>query len=312
MSLVWHSGMGHPRTLRGFTLVELLVVIAIIGILIALLLPAVQAAREAARRSECSNHLKQMGLAFHNYHDVHRAFPDGGKSGCDSPVTPGSDCSNDTHRNGPYNRGDWSWPYQILPFMEQRAVYDSTNNNTIYQTPIPTYYCPSRRSAQLYSNLAKIDYAGCAGTTSNSPGDGLLVRRGTGPMKFATIEDGTSNTLMLGEKQLNRAKLGQTYDDNEPYVSSGWDTEIFRVSGEFPTSTSPTPTQYPPGPDSEHTSLTAADPFTGSARFGSSHPGTFNAVLGDGSGRGISYTIDMEVFRRLCSRKDGKPVNLDQ
>ncbi len=295
-----------PRPSGAFTLVELLVVIAIIGILIALLLPAVQAAREAARRSECSNHLKQMGLAFHNYHDVYHAFPDGGKNGCDTPTTPGSDCSSDVYKNGPYNRSDWSWPYQILPFIEQKTVYDSTNNNTIYQTPISTFYCPSRRSAQLYNSQAKVDYAGCAGTTGS---DGILVRRGTGSLTFASIEDGTSNTMMLGEKQLNRGKLGETYDDNEPYVAAGWDTEIYRISGGFP-ATGSTVTEYPPGPDSEHTSLTASDKYSGSSRFGSSHPGTFNIMLGDGSGRGISYTIDMEVFRCLCSRKDGKTTNL--
>jgi prepilin-type N-terminal cleavage/methylation domain-containing protein len=299
-----------PKTLRGFTLVELLVVIAIIGILIALLLPAVQAAREAARRSECSNHLKQMGLAFHNYHDVHRAFPDGGKSGCDNPVTPGSDCGSDVYRNGPYNRSDWSWPYQVLPFIEQKTVYDNTNNTVVYQTPISTYYCPSRRSAQVYNGTAKIDYAGCAGTTmgntgNTTPSDGAVVRRGTGPMRFATIEDGTSNTMLVGEKQLNRGKFGQTYDDNEPYVSAGWDSEIVRISG---TATSP----ERPGPDTEHPSLTnTADGNVGSNRFGSSHPGVFLISLADGSGRGISYTIDMETFRRLCARNDGKPVSLD-
>ena len=282
--------MGKRKRLKGFTLVELLVVITIIGILIALLLPAVQAAREAARRAQCSNHLKQIALAVHNYHDVHRAFPDGGKNEVDSPAT-GTNCC------APYNRGEWSWPYQILPFMEQKPVYDNPSDTVVYRTMISTYYCPTRRPPRLYGNVAKIDYAACAGSTGN---DGVLVRRGLPGIDFASVRDGTSNTILAGDKQLAPDKLGQTYDDNEPYVAPGWDSEIFRLGS--PTS--------PPGPDTDHTSYTASDPMSGSSRFGSSHPGVFNAALVDGSGRAISFTIDLEVFRRLCVRNDGLTVTV--
>ena len=255
MKLIQISRTRRPGRTRGFTLVELLVVIAIIGILIALLLPAVQAAREAARRLQCSNHLKQIALAFHNYHDVHRTLPDGGKNACDSPAHPGASCSSGaTHTWSPYNRGEWSWTYQILPFLEQENVYDNSSNTTVYRTVIQTYYCPTRRPARLYNNVAKIDYAVCAGSNGS---DGAIKRRGAGNTQFAHITDGTSNTLLLGGKQLNPERLGSTYDDNEPYVAPGWDSEIFRYGSQT----------YPPEPDTGHPSYTASDPNSASSQY---------------------------------------------
>ena len=115
---------------RGFTLVELLVVIAIIGILVALLLPAVQAAREAARRTECSNNLKQIGLAVHLYHDTKRQFPEGG----DNHVN----CCNSSIRDY------WTWAYYVFPYMEQENLFVTKSNAVVYATPISTFYCPTR------------------------------------------------------------------------------------------------------------------------------------------------------------------------
>jgi len=138
-SLVFNSKMG-----RGFTLVELLVVIAIIGILVGLLLPAVQAAREAARRMSCSNNLKQIGLAFHNYADVHKSYP----SGYFAKI-PNNKTSSE--------RSLWSWGAFLLPYVEQASLYDALQPGTILlethlataqgltllQTPISVYRCPS-------------------------------------------------------------------------------------------------------------------------------------------------------------------------
>ena len=273
-----------------FTLVELLVVITIIGILIALLLPAVQAAREAARRMQCSNHLKQISLAFHNYHFTFGVFPDGGKD------KPGSDLCNGCCNAD--NRGDWNFFYQIMPFIEQDNLYREPSDSTIYRTPIATYYCPSRRRATRYPNdngTARADYAGCRGDRQ-TPANGAVVRRVCdAAVDFAAIRDGTSNTLLLGEKQTNPYYFGLSGGDNEPYVNAGADQDQFRTA------------QQPPASDSEHP---AEPPTYWSTRFGSSHPGAFNGALADGSVRTISFSIDMETFRRLCVRNDGLPLTL--
>src|SRR5688572_12231281 len=116
-----------PRVRSGFTLIELMVVIAIIAILIGLLLPAVQKVREAAARTQCQNHLKQIALAFHSYHDVTGKFPDGGKNGADPPV------SNPSLTTSPNGRPEWSWTYYILPFIEQDNVFKTTSNAIVQQ-----------------------------------------------------------------------------------------------------------------------------------------------------------------------------------
>ncbi len=285
----------------GFTLVELLVVITIIGILIALLLPAVQSAREAARRAQCSNHLKQMALAFHGYHAKHGALPDGGKNFCNTPVHVAADasrCGSDNYGCcSPWDQSEWSWPYHILPHMEQQALYDSTKS-VIYHTVVATYYCPTRRRAALYNGLAKIDYAASCGSNGRN---GILIQRGLGAISFAHIRDGSSNTLMLGDKQLNLDRLGATYDDNETFASSGWESDIRRY----------TSASYPPRPDSQHTSYTSSDPSSGSNHFGSSHPGLICVALADGSVRSLAFSIDRTVYQRLGDRADGNPVSID-
>src|SRR5829696_2432554 len=134
--------MVQPRSPKhGFTLVELLVVIAIIGILVAFLLPAVQAAREASRRSQCQNNLKQIGVALQNHHDTRRAFPMG-RNGMDQKAV--------------------SWAFFILPYLEETAIYnswaptfrvDDDRNASAMRTPVETYACPSRRRAAADRNF---------------------------------------------------------------------------------------------------------------------------------------------------------------
>lgn len=206
--------MGSSRKLvRGFTLVELLVVIAIIGVLIALLLPAVQQAREAARRMTCSNKLKQIGLAVHNYHDTHTAFPIG------VTTFTGYGASD----NLPI------WSVAILPFLEQSAVYDQiklATNNFSQEVPNGTstnisgqameaYMCPSDILGDVNtfrSNVGKSNYMACGGSmvyanAENFVPNGNYDSRNYNGIfcydtsrQFRDVIDGTTNTILAGER----------------------------------------------------------------------------------------------------------------
>ncbi len=202
---------------RAFTLVELLVVIAIIGILVALLLPAIQAAREAARRSECSNKLKQIGVALHNYHDTYNVFPPGWISQQGMP--------------GGGSGYAWGWGTSILPFMElqslpeqirygQITIYAAAgdpNIRQLMQIPIPAYRCPSDTAPEtnnwLTMNgqaLATSNYVGAhnsdhfyssGGTRAADHSERGGMFHSQGGVKLAGVLDGTSNTWMVGERK---------------------------------------------------------------------------------------------------------------
>jgi len=295
------------RRRHGFTLVELLVVIAIIAVLIGLLLPAVQSAREAARRSQCTNHLKQIGLAVANHHDTQRWFPTGG-TGWIYP--PDFDAGGGT-LVAPRQRAGWA--FQILPFLEQEMIWTGGGGQTVDQMQInaigaviPGYFCPSRRPP---TRLVQTAWYGPSGSyahgmmdyaASNSNNNGVIVVTGSNqtwgsssPITLATITDGASKTLFAAEKRLNRALLGGSQgDDNEGY-SSGWDHDVVRATDQSP----------------------RPDPTTGTGngenRFGSSHPTGFNAVFADGSVRGITWNIDVTMFHRLGQRADGNPADVE-
>ncbi len=336
------------RRKSGFTLVELLVVIAIIGILVALLLPAVQSAREAARRLQCTNHLKQIGLAMHNHHDTYKILPSGGRHWADFP-TYTLDNFGGSPEIAPLQ--DNGWMFQILPFLEQGAVHDGGNQTGIarvhfvLQQAIPGYYCPSRRApvadttgsapqyryrnrtvARMSGKLGKNDYAACCVNTNwdalaqlpqfgstadvvnagfaNMPWDtdGAIIRtdrwsnsstrRET--ISFATLAlDGTSNTLVVSEKRFSRLHIGTNPGyDNEGWAC-GWDWDVMRRG------------DLNPLPDRKD----AGNP---GSLFGSSHPGGVNAVFGDGAVHFIPYTVDREVFARMCHRLDGGPFTFPQ
>lgn len=199
----------RPRT--GFTLVELLVVIAIIGILVALLLPAVQAAREAARRMSCSNNMKQLGIALHNYHDTYKKFPyrQGGTG-----TTGGNSNLNNNNRLGGL--------VFLLPFVEQAPLYDQisggggvsnygtmgpapwiTTNWPHWRATIPVFNCPSQPGINLDA-IGDTNYAMCVGDsvaaitgTNTTQNRGVFMRNIS--FGFRDVTDGTSNTIAYGE-----------------------------------------------------------------------------------------------------------------
>jgi prepilin-type N-terminal cleavage/methylation domain-containing protein/prepilin-type processing-associated H-X9-DG protein len=314
----------NKRQQKGFTLIELLVVIAIIAILIALLVPAVQKVREAAARTQCTNNLKQMGLALHQCHDVEKAFPSGGWGwawiGC-----PGQGL-------GPHQPGGWL--YCVLPYVEQGELVDSCKGVTgsafttaverLMDTPVAVFNCPSRRNGgpypcpggagsyncadttgTIYSIgtpplMARTDYAGCCGDNTTdeisggpSAGSGAKINtlysqvtpatQYTGvfyqgsKVNISQITRGTSNTFLIGEKQMNPSLYytGNDPGDNEcMYV--GMDNDISRSTNALPQ------------PDHWGT--------TSDLNFGSPHPDGLNMLMCDGSVQFMNYGMPISVW----------------
>jgi len=332
------------RCRKGFTLVELLVVIAIIGILIALLLPAVQAAREAARRSQCTNNLKQIGLGAHNYHDVYKTFPRYGYSF--------------TSHNGS-GRGYWQGPsvfVMLLPYIEQKPLYtqwdwqgswngsvaaDDAVDIALSRTKIGTYNCPSDSP---YPNLA---YAGCSYGVSEGPcvGWDLSAAEQIGMFRpqqetsMAEVFDGTSNTIMLGEHlhgddsngiyNLQDMVRGQaltgvantfpTQASLETYGQTCYNNRTNQHShaGREWAATMPAQTVIntivPPNwhwPDCQDCTGCGWMDSSGVHGARSRHPGGANHSMGDASVRFVSETVDFLIYQGAGSRAGKEPVSL--
>lgn len=284
---------------RAFTLVELLVVIAIIGVLIALLLPAVQMAREAARRTSCSNNLKQIGLGLHMYHDTYLRLPAGW-------------WGFDPSTGGPHWFGlpGWAWSAAILPYMEQTAVYENLvhfdlpitdpANDQARVTVIGIYRCPSDAAPETFElqggdpcvsgaaalpvTLATNNYLGVFGTVdfhnvcpgTKCEGDGtFFLNRG---LQFAEIHDGLSQTLVVGERSSELAPSTWV-----GVVSCGEHAPA-RVCGVA---------EHPP--NSEQSDYYFHN-------FSSRHPSGTQFLAADGSVKLIAETIEMATYHALCTR----------
>jgi len=302
-----------------FTLVELLVVIAIIGVLVALLLPAVQAAREAARRTQCINNLKQMGIAVHNHCDTYGVFPTGGN--VPWPVVSDYFSNGGTGApEGPDKQG-MGWAFQILPYLEHGAIYNLRTQAAVESSFVKEYFCPSRRPKATQAGRYLMDYAASTPSVTGLnasdslwqgniwavPGtrmwDGVIIRASwfgnadpgsQKAMGFRGITDGTANVLMISEKCLKpeNYQIGDWHDDRG--WSDGWDPDIIRTTADELV------------PDTKYRKTGTDVGYM----FGSAHPGGVNALLADGSVRVVPYTIDRTMWDRLGNRQDGAVVTL--
>jgi prepilin-type N-terminal cleavage/methylation domain-containing protein len=292
---------------HGFTLIELLVVIAIIAILIGLLLPAVQKVRESAARTQCTNNLKQMGIAFHSHHDTQGAFPSGGQ-GCwtDRNWVNGSPAD--------YRTQNWGWGYQILPYVEQRNLWiipagggtPPSGDQTVAGTSVKIYNCPSLRGATAFTYSQSTwgsnpqprsmgDYVGNGGTTMSSY-DGPLVPSGRS-VTFANITKGTANTLLVGEKYLDKAIASTSPDCNDDQGwTDGWDNDTICVAQGFGVTPS-----TPPTPD--------GTVGTCGTVFGGIHTAGMQALLCDGSVRMVSYTVNPTMFLYFCQAQSAGVID---
>jgi prepilin-type N-terminal cleavage/methylation domain-containing protein/prepilin-type processing-associated H-X9-DG protein len=324
---------------RGFTLVELLVVIAIIGILVALLLPAIQAAREAGRRSQCKNNLRQIGLAMHNFEGTFKVFPTGGTKrwpDIQKYLTSGKP-------NGPARQG-LGWAFQILPFLEEEAVYDIKSTAQIQGVAIKMYNCPSRRGPTQYPEDPSAwltDYAAAQpGTTYKDPGEyygrsdcgdygcvddlkadmkfwGVIVR--TNWVADPTAAPGRPPTAaysvpgLPGPTAIKRITDGvsKTLVVSEKrlhpdrYQQGDWHDDRGWSDGWDPDTMRST--MFPLRQDGTDPDLN--ERWYGYC-FGSAHPGGVNAVFADGSVHTINYDIDYVIFNRLAHRADGENLDL--
>lgn len=274
--------MKNVSVKHGFTLVELLVVVAIIGILIGMLLPAVQQVREAARRTTCMNNMTQFGLAMHNYEFSFGSLPSGviDKAGPIQNVAVGQHVS---------------WTVHLLRFMEQNGVADSfdINAGTYAAKNAParamvmySFNCPSEALVQDTTMAAGLShYAGCHNSVEapiDVDNDGLLFLNSA--ITYGDIYDGSSNTILIGEFTPVGTDLGWASGTRATLRNTGElvPAQVMKAAG-----------------------AVAGQKKTYVGGFGSSHPGTCSFLFADGSVHSLSFNVDATLFENLGNRADG-------
>jgi prepilin-type N-terminal cleavage/methylation domain-containing protein len=299
------------RLKRGFTLVELLVVIAIIGILVALLLPAVQAAREAARRMSCVNNLCQLSLAVQNYEMTFRVLP----PGTINDTGPIQNQPTGYHHN---------WITQILPYVEEQVIYNHVDfkvgvyddaNLPVRRVAIRVLSCPS--SAPMSEDIQWTNYVGCqndAETPIDKDNHGVFFLNSA--VRTLDISDGLSHTLFIAEKIIDPAKdLGWMSGTRSTLRNTGSafniDREAIRQRQHSGMAQEP---QFIPLDGDAEAPASSADPLLFVGGFGSDHSGSVvNVALGDSSVRSLSDNIAPAVLKQLAHRADGAlPSNDEQ
>jgi len=315
------------RFRRGFTLVELLVVIAIIGVLVALLLPAVQAAREAARRTQCTNNLRQIGLALHTYHDTFRLFPPSylivpGGGGAMGPPDP---------ENGDAGPG-WTALMLILPQIEQSNLYNafdlnntawSAKNAAVAQQTVPAYLCPSANhhlktyqvvsdSGKVLATMARGHYVANAGRLDvwdepardlSTIADGPLYRNSR--TRIADITDGLSNTVFFGEQtptHNNSTWVGIVPGSVTCPTPRFAFVDCDGAAPQINVHSGPGVNEFPPVIHPPNSNFGYVDEMY------SDHVNGGNVLLGDGSVRFASKTMNGAVWAALATRAEGDTV----
>lgn len=297
--------LAKGNRLRGFTLIELLVVIAIIAILIGLLLPAVQKVREAAARIKCQNNLKQIGLGWHNHESAYGYFPTCGAAWWDWANGPiGAKASPSTINTLDTTTQLAAWQFQILPYIEQDNLWRQTSVPTIDATFVSVYSCPTRGSRPYMSGSTlkfRPDYIASCGTSNDWIDNGSgspIIHNGMGTSNFESrvtmvgVTDGTSNTIMVGEKYV-AVSMYQADDWGSEPIARGWGWSSVRGAAALPT------------PDSLNQTTSA------NANFGSAHQNGLGFVFADGSVRFLRFNMDLPTYQGLSTRNGGEVVTIN-